>query len=48
MIGDERQRFGPADALFVPAGMTHRFEDFTDDLAIWVMFYGPVGGEGGD
>jgi mannose-6-phosphate isomerase-like protein (cupin superfamily) len=48
MIGDERQRFGPADALFVPAGLTHRFEDFTDDLAIWVMFYGPVGGEGGD
>jgi len=48
MIGDERRRFGPADALFVPAGMTHRFEDFTDDLAIWVMFYGPVGGEGGD
>jgi len=48
MIGDERQSFGPADALFVPAGMTHRFEDFTSDLAIWVMFYGPLGGEGGD
>ncbi|HUT49179.1 MAG TPA: cupin domain-containing protein [Alphaproteobacteria bacterium] len=46
MIGDERQSFGPADALFVPAGMTHRFEDFTNDLAIWVMFYGPDGGEG--
>jgi mannose-6-phosphate isomerase-like protein (cupin superfamily) len=48
MIGDERQSFGPADALFVPAGMTHRFEDFTNDLAIWVMFYGPLGGEGDD
>jgi len=47
MIGDERQSFGPGDALFVPAGMTHRFENFTDDLAIWVMFYGPDGGEGG-
>jgi mannose-6-phosphate isomerase-like protein (cupin superfamily) len=45
-IGGERQSFGPADALFVPAGMDHRFEDFTDDLAIWVMFYGPLGGEG--
>lgn len=45
-IGDTRQRFGPADAIFVPAGMTHRFEDFTDDLALWVMFYGPPGGEG--
>jgi len=48
MIGEERQRFGPADALFVPAGVTHRFEDFTNDLAIWVMFYGPLGGEGDD
>lgn len=46
MIGDTRQRFGPADALFVPAGMSHRFEEFTNDLAIWVMFYGPLGGEG--
>ena len=46
-IGGERRRFGPADAIFVPASMTHRFEDFTDDLAIWVMFYGPPGGEGG-
>jgi hypothetical protein len=31
--------------LFVPAGVVHRFEDFSDDLAIWVMFYGPEGGE---
>ena len=23
----------------------HRFEDFTDDFAIWVIFYGPEGGE---
>jgi hypothetical protein len=23
----------------------HRFEDFTDDLAVWVVFYGPEGGE---
>jgi hypothetical protein len=23
----------------------HRFEDFTDDLAVWVIFYGPEGGE---
>jgi len=48
MIGGERHKFGPADALFVPAGQEHRFEDFTDDLAIWVMFYGPPGGEGDD
>lgn len=45
-IGGERQSFGPTDILFVPAGVDHRFEDFTKDLAIWVMFYGPEGGEG--
>lgn len=43
--GAERQRFGPGDMLFVPAGVTHRFEDFSADLAVWVIFYGPVGGE---
>lgn len=43
--GDARDRFGPGDVLFVPAGVVHRFEDFTDDLAVWVFFYGPEGGE---
>lgn len=33
------------DILFVPAGMPHRFENFSDDFATWVIFYGPVGGE---
>ena len=41
----ERTEFGPGDALFAPAGAVHRFEDFDDDLAVWVMFYGPEGGE---
>ncbi len=36
---------GPDDVLFAPAGLPHRFEDFTDDLVVWVMFYGPEGGE---
>lgn len=40
-----RARFGAGDMLFVPAGMEHRFEDFTDDLVTWVIFYGPEGGE---
>ena len=35
----------PGDFLFVPAGVEHRFEGFTDDLAVWVVFYGPDGGE---
>ncbi|HEY2391661.1 MAG TPA: cupin domain-containing protein [Candidatus Angelobacter sp.] len=37
--------FAPGDALFVAAGEVHRFENFTDDLMVWVMFYGPEGGE---
>lgn len=40
-----REPFGPGDFLFVPAGVEHRFEDFTQDLAVWVLFYGPEGGE---
>ncbi len=40
-----RERFGPGDVLFVPAYVDHRFENFTDDLVVWVMFYGPEGGE---
>ena len=34
------------DVLFVPAGMEHRFENFSDDFATWVVFYGKEGGEG--
>ncbi len=40
-----RQPFGPGDILHVPAGVEHRFEEFTDDFATWVVFYGPEGGE---
>jgi mannose-6-phosphate isomerase-like protein (cupin superfamily) len=43
--GDARHPFGPGDFLFVPAGVVHRFEEFTEDLAVWVLFYGPEGGE---
>ena len=45
--GDERYPFAPGDVLFVPARRVHRFEQFTDDLAVWVMFWGPEGGEAG-
>jgi len=31
--------------LFVPAGIEHRFENFTSDFATWVIFYGKEGGE---
>ena len=43
--GEERVRFGPGDALFVAAGTVHRFEEFSDDFATWIVFYGPEGGE---
>lgn len=33
------------DILFVPAGMEHRFENFSENFATWVIFYGPDGGE---
>jgi mannose-6-phosphate isomerase-like protein (cupin superfamily) len=45
VCGDSRRQFGPTDLLFVEAGVNHRFENFTDDLAVWVLFYGPEGGE---
>jgi mannose-6-phosphate isomerase-like protein (cupin superfamily) len=41
----KRDAFGPGDLMFIAAGTEHRFEDFTDDLAVWVVFYGPQGGE---
>ena len=43
--GNEREPFGPNEFLFASAGVVHRFEDFTDDLLVWVLYYGPEGGE---
>ncbi len=40
-----RTTFAPGDFLFVPAGVVHRFENFTEDFSTWVLFYGPEGGE---
>ena len=44
-VGGQRVAFGPGDVLFVGAKVEHRFEDFSDDFATWVVFYGPAGGE---
>jgi mannose-6-phosphate isomerase-like protein (cupin superfamily) len=41
----ERVPFVPQDVLFVEAGADHRFEDFSEDFATWVVFWGPEGGE---
>jgi mannose-6-phosphate isomerase-like protein (cupin superfamily) len=43
--GEVEERFGPGDFLFAPAGVPHRFESFSNDLLLWVLFYGPEGGE---
>ncbi|WP_266168983.1 cupin domain-containing protein [Dyella subtropica] len=42
-----RRPFEPGEVLFVPAGMEHRFEGFSEDFCTWVFFYGPDGGEVG-
>jgi mannose-6-phosphate isomerase-like protein (cupin superfamily) len=41
----ERDAFEAGDLLFVAAGTEHRFDAFTEDLAVWVVFYGARGGE---
>jgi len=43
--GSDRHPFQTGDMLFVPAGVSHRFEEFTDDFCTWVFFYGAEGGE---
>jgi cupin superfamily acireductone dioxygenase involved in methionine salvage len=45
--GDERVFFSEGDFLFVPAGVVHRFEQFTEDFKTWVFFFGPKGGYAG-
>jgi mannose-6-phosphate isomerase-like protein (cupin superfamily) len=45
VCGNTRQAFGPGELLFVPAGVPHHFEDFSQDFSAWVVFYGPPGGE---
>jgi mannose-6-phosphate isomerase-like protein (cupin superfamily) len=45
LCGETRTSIGPTDLLFAAAGVSHRFENFTDDLVVWVIFYGPEGGE---
>src|SRR5258705_567859 len=41
----KRDEVRSGDLMFVAAGAEHHFEDFTDDLAKWVVFFGPQGGE---
>ena len=41
VLGDDTQPFEAGDVLFVAAGTTHRFQDFSDDFGTWVVFTGP-------
>jgi mannose-6-phosphate isomerase-like protein (cupin superfamily) len=43
--GGERHRFGRGSAFLVPAGMSHRVEQFPADSGSWVVFWGPPWGE---
>jgi len=40
-MNDETDQFKAGDLLLVPKGAAHRFENFTQDFATWVIFYGP-------
>ena len=40
-----RDPFESGDLLFVAAGTEHQFEDITEDLAVWRIFYGSRAGE---
>jgi len=38
VLGDNEQPFAAGDVLFVPAGTTHRFRNFSSDFGTWVIF----------
>lgn len=42
--GEQRYAVDVGSFIFVPAGRSHRFEDFSEGFAVWVFFYGPEGG----
>lgn len=35
----ERMKFKAGDAIYVEAGIEHRFENFSEDFATWVVFF---------
>ena len=41
-VADSVTDVGPGDLLFAAAHVVHGFEDFSDDFAVWIVFYGPV------
>lgn len=41
-VGDEVTAVGTGDLLFAAAHAAHGFEDFSNDFAVWIIFYGPI------
>ena len=44
----ETRSFGPGDVIFVEAGAEHRFDEISDDTRLWILFWGPRGGDEGE
>lgn len=40
--GDDVTEVGAGDLLFAAAHAQHGFDEFSEDFAVWVVFYGPV------
>ena len=40
-VGDRVDAIETGAMVFVAAHEAHRFEEFSDDFAVWVVFYGP-------
>ena len=38
LSGEKQYKFASGDFFFVPAGVVHRFENFTADFSTWVIF----------
>ena len=41
-VEDQLTAVGPGDLCFAAAHAVHGFENFSDDFAIWIIFYGPT------
>ena len=38
---DGERMVGPGDIMFAAANTPHGYDQFSDDFAVWVTFYGP-------
>jgi mannose-6-phosphate isomerase-like protein (cupin superfamily) len=40
-VADKHHAVGPGALLYAAAHEAHRFEELSDDFAVWIVFYGP-------